>query len=652
MTGKTTRAKEWDDKSIMKAVVLKQKGGMGSLEFTRKHIAPLPSIRTVQQHFETLAFIPGILSDNIQVLHHQTADFSPSQLRFGIYFDEKAIMPGESLDLSTREYIGKVSLPPRDEYATNILVFLCCGIEYRLKMPIAYHFTGKSDTRQAQANFLIELINYTEANSCIKIDFVVFDLGPTNVSMLKKLGMSLTKGNKTYWMLHPCDDSRKLYFLPDLEHCTKNIIAGLRNHNITIPEQFVEKFELFSNTAKILDVENLCKSQEKYDFKGAKDLKDGIVNPDHFSKMRSHTFEALMAPAVVTSLELFDQIKRKRGNEKLNPTAFLLARVDQWHTLTSQGHLNTNSDEYQAQKDFLLESIELLSKMQVGNRYNICQTGSVWGTLALLELTELWIGMGMPHVKPSNLLNNCIENVFSLIASKQSKPSAVHATQGIKAVSISKFFNDPIKGSYNWEGNDDYFERENYSILTLLKGRNKVPHTNPDKSIFSVVSVPAIVTLEDIFDHSFEHLTFYCFICEMLTSIFSNNQCEVCDLSCIDPENTKEVHHQLQNLKVSKESPLQFAFSREKSLLRPSILMENLFFQLEYIYSELYEVEKSPSVIKAEFLTEVYANDFSLVHCKNLEDKIINSFVDKRLKIVHELRLVHRKSRFASKSLQ
>ena len=123
-------------------------------------------------------------------------------------------------------------------------------------------------------------------------------------------------------------------------------------------------------------------------------------------------------------------------------------------------------------------------------------------------------------------------------------------------------------------------------------------------------------------------------------------------MTCIDPENTKEAHHKLQNLKLSKESQLYFAFSREKSLLRPSILMENLFFQLEYIYSELYEVEKSPIVMRAEFLTEVHENDLSFIHCKYLEDKIIDSFIDKRLKIVHEIRLVHRKSRFSSKSMQ
>lgn len=652
MTGKSIQAKEWDDKSIMKAVVLKQKGGKGSLEFTRKHIAPLPSIRTVQQHFESLSFKAGILSDNIQVLHHQTSDFSPSQLRFGIYLDEKAIIPGESLDQSTGEYVGKVSLPPRDEHATSILVFLCCGVEYRLKMPVAFHFTGKSDTGDAQAIFLIELVKNIEGNSNIKIDFVVFDLGPTNVSMLKKLGMSLTKGNKAYWMSHPVDSIRKLYFIPDLEHCTKNVIAGLRNHNITIPQQFVEKFSLLSNTAKILDVENLCKSQEKFDFKGSKDLKDSIVNPDHFTKMRSHTFEALMAPAVVTSLELFDQMKRKRSNEKLNPTAFLLARVDQWHALTSQGQLNTNDDSYLKQKDFLIESVELISKMAIGNRHNICQTGSVWGTLALLELSEFWISIGMPFVKPSYLLNNCIENFFSLIASKQTKPSAVHATHDIKAISISKFFSDPVKGSYNWEETDEVAEQDDFSILTLLKGRKKIANSNLNVPTMSVVKVPAVVTLSDIFDHSFEHLTFYCFVCDILTSIFSNNQCEVCDMSSIDPENTKETHHKLQNLKVSKESPLYFAFSQEKTLLRPSILMENFFFQLEFIYSELHEEAKSPMIMKAEFLTEFCANDISFIHCKNLEEKIIESFISKRLKIVHELRLVHRKSRFASKSLQ
>ena len=57
-------------------------------------------------------------------------------------------------------------------------------------------------------------------------------------------------------------------------------------------------------------------------------------------------------------------------------------------------------------------------------------------------------------------------------------------------------------------------------------------------------------------------------------------------------------------------------------------------------------------VMRAEFLTEAHENDLSFINCKILEDKIIDSFIDKRLKIVHELRLVHRKSRFSSKSMQ
>lgn len=653
--GKSIRARAWDDETVMKAVVLKHKGGQACLEFTRRHIAPLPCVRTIQRHFEALKYKPGILNDNIEVLRHQVADFSVSQLRFGIYFDEKALIPGESLDPCTGEYIGKITLPPRDEYATNILCFLCCGIECRLKMPVAYQFTGKSDTGKAQAEFLIDLVKYVEEHTAVKIDFVVFDLGPTNVSMLKNYGLSLKKGSRTFWINHPCDSNRKLFFIPDLEHCTKNVIAGLRNHNVTISNRFVDQFSLVSATAKISDVEKLCKSQMNYDFKASKKLTDSIVNPDHFTKMKSQTFEALMAPDVVTSLELFDKIKRKGNNEKMNPTAFLLAQVDQWHSLTSRGQINSHDAIYQDQKKFMLEAIDLIDTLLIGNRHNICQTGSAWGTLALLELSEFWIDIGMPFVKPQYLLNNCIENLFSLIASKQLKPSAVHATHGLKSISISKFMNEPINGSYNWEKNEELTDSQEFSILTLLKGRKNNRNNNSDVDVMiPVLDVPEIVHLTDIFDHEFEHQKFYCFLCDLSTSIFSKNDCEVCDILCIDAEHTFESYHQLQNMKSSTtNNPLVSSFSTNMDLLRPSIIMENFYFQLEYVYSELLRHDMSPVAMKTAFINEVFSGvSPSFIHCKSLEDIVVENFIDKRIKLIHEVRLVHRKSRFASKSLQ
>lgn len=649
ITGEVSKVKSWDEKTIMKSVVVKFKGGERTLDFVRKHIAPLPSTRTVQTHFENLKLKPGILCENIEVLKHQVAEFSASQCRFGLYVDEKALIPGESYDPTTKEYIGKVTLPPTDEHATNVTVFLTGGIELRLKMPTAYHFTGKSNTGEAQAKFLIELIKFIEQNSPVKIDFIVFDLGPTNVSMLKNLDNSIGKGSKKYWIEHPCDSNRRLYTIPDLEHCTKNIIAGLRNHNITIPNSFVEKYSLTSSQAKITDVEALCKSQAKFDFKASNQLTDSIINPDHFSKMKSHTFEALMKPEVVTSLELFDQIKRKRGNEKVNATAFLLARIDQWHQLTSQGHLHVDDEDFLDKKKFLIESANLFDQMSIGNRHNICQSGALWGTLAFLDLTEFYCSIGMPLVKPALFLNNCIENFFSILASKQIKPSAVHATAGIKSISISKFLNDPISGSYNWE--KDIAESD-FSILTLLREKKKIEITSEANEIPSTIHVPSVILIDEIFDHDFEHQTFYCFIFKIFNKIFEKNKCDACYDVCVDDQNIHENYHKLQDLKLSKDNPLVSPFSQTTSSLRPSKSMEIFFFQLEFIYSELLDIAKSPEVMKTLFLNEVCGNQLSFVHCASLENEIIENFINIRLKLVHELRLVHRKSRFASKSLQ
>lgn len=648
LTNQVLKVKEWDENSIMKAVVLKFKGGSNVLEFTRKHVCPLPSLRTIQRHFEKLDFMPGILSDNLKVLKNLVTDFSLSQLRFGLYFDEKAFIPGESRVGGTDNFIGKVTLPPRDEYASNVLLFLVGGIQERIKIPVAFHFTSKSDTGKAQAEFLLKIIIETEEKTGIFIDFICFDLGPTNQAMLKELGNSIGKSNKNFHISHPRDSERKLFLVPDNEHCCKNLIANFRNHDVEIPQKFVQKYSLSSNIAKLSDVEKLCKSQMKLDFKADKNLTDAIINPDHFAKMKSHTFEAIMTESVVASLELHDQIKRKRDSNKVSATAFVLAKIDQWHHLTSKGELCVEDENYSEIKNFLLESIEIIDNLKFNNRHNICQTGAVWATLALLELTEYWSTIEMPHTKVKYLLNNCIENAFSIISSKQIKPSPCHIVEGIKAYSISKFFNDPITGSYNWER--DSFEN-GFSLLKYLKGKREKTQNFVD--VYEPkIDIPTIVKMQDIFDYDYEHFTFYCFICDTINDIFSKHSCDDCKDLCIDQENVREKYHKLQNIKSSTDHPLIFKFSHNTIVLRPSKLLENLFMQLEFVYSEILQHEENSSVIKNAFMKEVESNFLIPIHCETLHEKIIQTFITKRLNISKEIRLVHRKSRFASKSLQ
>ena len=217
LQNKSLSVKKWTNSTIKKAIMILSLGSSRALNYCRKFIAPLPCDRTVRRHLESFVIQPGILDIVIDVVRLKVENFTPTQLRMGLVIDEKAIVPGESLERKSKEYIGKATLPPGNLYADNVLVFLLVGIEIRVKEIVAYHLTTKKGDAEAQTKFLLELIKYIENNTDIKIDFITYDLGPANTSMLKHLERSLLKGEREPFISHPIDESRKLYLIPDPE---------------------------------------------------------------------------------------------------------------------------------------------------------------------------------------------------------------------------------------------------------------------------------------------------------------------------------------------------------------------------------------------------------------------------------------------------
>lgn len=134
--------KGWSNTTIKKAIIVKQKGGKNFLDFIRNIVALLPSARMLQQRLEKLEFEPGVLKQNIQSIANDTSEFHPSQKRFLILYDEKAIISGLQQNNSSGKIFGYTTLPCSKEKAVNAMVFLVAGIELRLKKIIAYHLVG------------------------------------------------------------------------------------------------------------------------------------------------------------------------------------------------------------------------------------------------------------------------------------------------------------------------------------------------------------------------------------------------------------------------------------------------------------------------------------------------------------------------------
>lgn len=131
------------NQTIQKALKLKFAcGNNGYHELLKQHI-PLPSLRTLSSRLQNLKFESGILEDIFQFLALKISSMKNEHEKdCGIVLDEMSITSSNMYDMSTKKYIGSVTLPGHSGTATNALVFMIVGISSRWKQTVAYYFTG------------------------------------------------------------------------------------------------------------------------------------------------------------------------------------------------------------------------------------------------------------------------------------------------------------------------------------------------------------------------------------------------------------------------------------------------------------------------------------------------------------------------------
>lgn len=269
---------KWSNATMKKAIMIKTKGGQQLLNYVRSHVVPLPSNATIKRRLSKLKMKPGILEINLQTLKADVQGLEDHQKRFVLIFDEKAIVPGVQYDVATQKLVGFTTLPESDEKACNAMVFMVAGIDnLRFKRVVAVHFMSKKVDPDLLYEFIIELIEVIERETRIFIDGLVFDLGPHNCAVVNRFGLNLKKGSTESSVIHPCDENRQLFMIPDVTHGAKRLASALRRSNVTIPAEIVAKYNLKSKTASISEVEGILKKQSSWDYKPGKGLTKSVL---------------------------------------------------------------------------------------------------------------------------------------------------------------------------------------------------------------------------------------------------------------------------------------------------------------------------------------------------------------------------------------
>ncbi|XP_077507328.1 uncharacterized protein LOC144116493 [Amblyomma americanum] len=91
---------------------------------------PLPSERTLQRKIEGFKFVPGILSEVIDLLRAKMGQLSGQECHAVLMYDEMQLTKSLNFDSSTNMLLGRPSVPlansalPESCYATYALVFI------------------------------------------------------------------------------------------------------------------------------------------------------------------------------------------------------------------------------------------------------------------------------------------------------------------------------------------------------------------------------------------------------------------------------------------------------------------------------------------------------------------------------------------------
>lgn len=531
--------------------------------------------------------------------------------------------------------------------AKNAFVVLGVGMCIREKELVGLQYTAGCTDGHAIKEFLFDIINYIEKVANIEVDWLGFDIGPANQSFLNAVGISLTRGNKEYFIQHPVRLNDRLYCKPDEVHNIKNVMTGLRNNDYRFSKSQVEQLNLNTNLISFKEVKKIFNSQEKTDLKPARNLKQENIIPSNFEKMREKIAYEVFSPDVFTAIDFND--KNATENGKKNATSAFLQIMSYFHgiVLNNTGWTHENKDKFD-------EDIEYLSWIAEEFFPNIqcktslrCIPAISMSIRCLIDLSKIYFQKNYPKVVPAWFLSNAIENIFSMVTSIFKKPTAVTMSQALRVISVNQFEFDATSANYSWDDTEipsiDFIEL--LQKFTEIENQRHSLQIDEETTIMPKIIINDVVDVEEIFANELDMNVFHCEVAKILSKSISSIKCVECLSSMIDSENIETTRSRLFDLKQNA--------NREKTMaVKPSKSLWDYFLKLEFIFKRLCEITAASD---ASFSTSFNESASEVLvpyeHCYSTTSKILSLFLSERLKLNLHCYLPHKSVKHSSRSL-
>jgi hypothetical protein len=656
---RTTRGSKWSQATVKKSLQLFFSCGPTGYNALLTQKYPIPALRTLRHAMQNVKFENGILYEVFHFLSFKASSMIAEERMCCLTLDEMSITQSVEFDNRTGRFMGDVTLPQHSGSATHALVFMIGGITTRWKQTVAYFFTGNKTNGIVFADIALEIIRL-----CYSIGLIVIaitsDMGSANRAMWKKLGISCGRGvscvNK---LVHPCSPDNTVCVLADVPHLIKNV----RNHvvngqEIILPGSIVSKYNLPSPVISIDPIRRLVEYQKNKDLKPAPNLTEKHLQLSHFDKMKVSQALNIFSHSVSSALKLM--VETEKWDSSTLTTAWFVDLMSRWFDLMSSRHpimalSKFDADKYQAAISFLESVIEIFGQLSIGKQgaWKPVQTGVILSTMSVIDMQDTLLNKcGFKFFLTSRLTQDCLENLFSCIRSRNAIPSPLEFKNNLRLLTVAQYLKSAESGSYEIDDGCQIADFLNFKLVPNSGDKEK-PHSEVFAKCQSLIEVNAHSYLEI---DGVELACLYYLAGYVLSRIKKNDAtCNECmtavtasDLCDFDPVVTR-----LHTLKEYREGCLAMCTQAVFDLI---VTSETMFRTHQGGFLT------STGNVKQFLVAEIenQSKEISFPECHAIKHKIVSRFIGARLQFfAKEQRMIRKactdkssKHEMSSKSMQ
>lgn len=416
---------------------------------------------------------------------------------------------------------------------------------------------------------------------------------------------------------HPLHSDKVVFVFADVPHLFKNIKSMfISNKVIRIPNDIKEKQKLPTNEVLASHIYEIIAHEKEHSFKLAPKLSERDLFPSHFGKMEVCTSTSVVNHTVSSALKF---LAEELDKPAYLTTAWFLDQVERWFHLMTSRHPSCalskfNLNVYRDSIAFLKDFRDLFCNMEVGQKkiWKPSQTGVLISTQAMLELqANLLEDRQYKFLLTSRFPQDCLENLFSVLKSKQCVPNAVQVKNNLKLICVSQYLRNAPRSSY--EEDDREF------LSGFLDTLHEVKPKSEEVEISAGMSHP-MASLNSSELNSLYNVSGY-----IVQSIQKTSKtCSTCISAVGSKTPMYETFTRFTNFQCFREDTLFFC---SEETFQFFVEMENIFVMF------LPSVSVQDVNLKQFYFKEMSKLELNIPDCHELKTKIISRYIVYRLKI-------------------